>query len=117
MRKIIMLSIFALAAVIMVSCKEGKKEHKKDHDHEMNHDQHEMKNDGKTAIYQCPMDCEKGKTYNEPGKCPVCNMALKPVDSDQTAKQACGNENCVCEDCAQEKADGKTCSCGACASA
>ena len=29
--------------------------------------------------YQCPMDCEDGKTYEAEGKCPVCKMDLKPV--------------------------------------
>lgn len=29
------------------------------------------------AIYQCPMDCEKGKTYDKPGKCPICEMDLE----------------------------------------
>lgn len=29
------------------------------------------------AIYQCPMDCEDGKTYDKPGQCPVCEMDLK----------------------------------------
>ncbi len=29
------------------------------------------------AVYQCPMDCEKGKTYDKPGKCPVCEMDLE----------------------------------------
>jgi len=29
------------------------------------------------ATYQCPMDCEKGKTYDKPGKCPVCEMDLE----------------------------------------
>lgn len=29
------------------------------------------------AVYQCPMDCEDGKTYDKPGKCPVCEMDLK----------------------------------------
>jgi hypothetical protein len=31
----------------------------------------------KNAVYQCPMDCEKGKTYAQPGKCPVCEMDLE----------------------------------------
>ena len=31
----------------------------------------------KTATYICPMDCEKGKTYTAPGKCPVCGMDLE----------------------------------------
>ena len=29
------------------------------------------------ALYQCPMDCEKGKTYDKPGICPKCKMELK----------------------------------------
>ena len=29
------------------------------------------------ATYACPMDCENGKTYEQPGTCPVCGMDLK----------------------------------------
>ena len=29
--------------------------------------------------YICPMNCEKGKTYDQPGTCPVCNMNLEPI--------------------------------------
>ncbi len=29
--------------------------------------------------YQCPMKCEGEKTYHKNGKCPVCNMQMKPV--------------------------------------
>ena len=29
-----------------------------------------------THAYVCPMDCEKGKMYEQPGKCPVCHMKL-----------------------------------------
>jgi hypothetical protein len=29
--------------------------------------------------YLCPMHCEGEKTYDAPGKCPVCGMKLKPV--------------------------------------
>src|SRR5688572_11403563 len=32
--------------------------------------------------YRCPMNCEKGKTYNEPGKCPVCGMTLEHYDGE-----------------------------------
>ena len=32
-----------------------------------------------TAEYQCPMHCEGDKTYDKPGKCPVCGMNLKEV--------------------------------------
>ncbi len=33
------------------------------------------------STYACPMDCEKGKVYQEPGKCPVCEMDLILVES------------------------------------
>ncbi len=29
--------------------------------------------------FQCPMKCEKEKTYDRPGSCPVCEMELEPV--------------------------------------
>ncbi len=32
-----------------------------------------------SSAYACPMKCEGDKTYPDPGKCPVCGMALKPV--------------------------------------
>ncbi|MBN8644083.1 MAG: efflux RND transporter periplasmic adaptor subunit [Planctomycetes bacterium] len=31
------------------------------------------------AKYYCPMKCEGEKTYDQPGRCPVCNMKLKEV--------------------------------------
>lgn len=40
--------------------------------------QHDAHSDGASA-YQCPMKCEGDKTYDAPGTCPVCKMALKPV--------------------------------------
>lgn len=33
--------------------------------------------------YQCPMNCEGNKTYNQPGVCPVCNMQLVLVGNDE----------------------------------
>lgn len=30
--------------------------------------------------YRCPMNCEKGKTYDKEGKCPVCGMNLEHYD-------------------------------------
>lgn len=35
------------------------------------------------AKYQCPMNCEGNKTYNQPGECPVCNMQLVIVGIDE----------------------------------
>jgi hypothetical protein len=37
------------------------------------------------AKYICPMNCEDGKTYDEPGTCPVCNMDLEPMEIDESA--------------------------------
>jgi len=31
------------------------------------------------AAYSCPMKCEGEKTYDKPGKCPVCKMDLVAV--------------------------------------
>ncbi len=39
------------------------------------------------AKYFCPMKCEGEKTYDQPGRCPVCNMKLKEV---QVAPAAAG---------------------------
>ncbi len=36
-------------------------------------------NPKKRDIYQCPMKCQGAKTYNIPGKCPVCGMDIKKV--------------------------------------
>jgi Cu2+-exporting ATPase len=30
--------------------------------------------------YACLMKCEGTKTYDQPGKCPVCGMKLAPVE-------------------------------------
>lgn len=32
-------------------------------------------------VYQCPMDCEGNKTYNEKGSCPICKMDLTAVEN------------------------------------
>jgi len=38
--------------------------------------------------YICPMNCEKGKTYDQPGTCPICHMDLKPITVAQKANTA-----------------------------
>lgn len=35
------------------------------------------------AKYYCPMHCEGAKTYDKPGKCPVCSMNLKKQTTDK----------------------------------
>ena len=43
---------------------------------------HKSKDQQETK-YQCPMNCEGNKTYNQPGKCPVCDMQLVVVGIDE----------------------------------
>jgi hypothetical protein len=80
---IALITIFS-AAVLMVSCKEGAKKEVKIEKQEIhNHDK-----DMAEVAYQCPMDCEHGKTYAKEGNCPVCNMKLKKVASKSVDKDA-----------------------------
>ncbi len=62
------------------------------------------------VVYQCPMDCEHGKTYKEAGKCSVCNMNLKA----KSGEKACckGKDKAECKKNKAEckgKKDGKAC--------
>ncbi len=57
--------------------------------------------------YQCPMDCEQGKTYDEAGSCPVCKMDLKPV-------QAGGESTCSVHEDGNCSCEGKQCACTNC---
>lgn len=45
------------------------------------HDHSKMKKEeaSKKEAYQCPMKCEKDKTYAKKGTCPKCTMELKLV--------------------------------------
>ena len=42
-------------------------------------DKTKVEQTAENAEYACPMDCEKGKTYEQEGQCPVCGMDLKPL--------------------------------------
>ena len=69
MKKIILtLAIIVAVGFTFTSCKKDKKEEVKTEATE------EM---ASNVVYQCPMDCEKGKSYTENGNCPVCKMDLK----------------------------------------
>lgn len=63
-------TVLAIGSFAFVSCSENKEEATEQMHEEHNH----------SAMYQCPMDCENGKTYDEAGKCPVCNMDLKEME-------------------------------------
>lgn len=56
------------------------------------HHQHKAGNSSATAgdgpqVFACPMDCEKGKSYEQAGKCPVCGMALEAQAPAPAAEQ------------------------------
>ncbi|MBP8238936.1 MAG: hypothetical protein KAX50_03200 [Saprospiraceae bacterium] len=40
------------------------------------------------AKYICPMNCEKGKTYDQPGSCPVCHMDLEAMKAEVADNKA-----------------------------
>lgn len=72
MKKAILMMAFAIATVSVVSCdKKAKTESTTEHE---GHDH--KAGDAHQLAYVCPMDCEKGKTYETAGKCPVCKMDL-----------------------------------------
>ncbi len=70
MKKTILMFAFAIATLSLTSCKsETKSEITTETTTETTETTAEV-------AYACPMDCEKGKTYTEKGKCPVCEMEL-----------------------------------------
>lgn len=97
MKKLILiLAVVTVVSVAFTSCKSDKKEDAKT----------EKKADmASNEVYQCPMDCEDGKSYTEAGSCPVCKMDLKAktVDMDDNSHKKHA-KNCTC------KADGE-CKC------
>ena len=44
------------------------------------HTHEQGKSSQSKTVYQCSMKCEGEKTYDAPGKCPVCNMQLVSID-------------------------------------
>ena len=104
MKKSILLvaAIFSIA-VIFTSCKESKKEEVKTESHE-GHDHESDSGVTSKEAYKCPMDCEKGKSYEEAGVCPVCKMDLK--------KQLV--ENTVVSSCKSKEGVAKSKECGKC---
>ena len=72
MKKSILILAFAIATLSVVSCNKNEKTETTTEHEGHNHKEGEAHK----VAYECPMDCEKGKTYSEPGKCPVCEMEL-----------------------------------------
>ncbi len=78
MKKTILMFAFAISTFAFVSCKgEAKDETTTEATTEVT-DEH-TEGEMHMASYACPMDCEKGKVYDAPGQCPVCEMDLTEV--------------------------------------
>ncbi|MBI3519260.1 MAG: hypothetical protein HY062_07870 [Bacteroidetes bacterium] len=66
-------------ALFLASCGSETKKETKDAEH---HEHSDSTEHSGTHTYMCPMNCENGKTYREPGKCPKCGMELEHNDND-----------------------------------
>ena len=81
MKKTILMFAFAVATLSMTSCKSEPKTETTTETESV------IKTTNEEVAYVCPMDCEKGKTYAEPGKCPVCEMDLVASNDATTETQ------------------------------
>lgn len=102
MKKSIVLfaAIFSFA-VLFTACKENKKEEVKEEVKIESHEGHDHEEgEMSSSVYQCPMDCEKGKTYEVAGNCPVCKMDLKEISNETAHVEGCkciASGECRCE--------------------
>ena len=83
MRKIILPAVIAF---LMASCSEPKKDIGSTSTTDTISSSPTSQDSSQVAaVYQCPMDCEHGKTYDKAGVCPVCGMDLIKKEEDATA--------------------------------
>ncbi len=104
MKKLILtLAVVTVVSFAFTSCKNDKKEEVKTE---------ETMKTAANEVYQCPMDCEDGKSYTEAGSCPVCKMELKAktvdMDGDSHKMHA---ENCTCKSGGECKCAPGECKC------
>lgn len=66
---VVMAGVFVFGMATFVGC--GNNSH-----HHENGEHHEHMEEA----YACPMKCEGDKTYDEAGKCPVCEMDMEKVE-------------------------------------
>lgn len=94
-------ALLVLFTLFSISCKDKTKTTPKE----------ETKKEISSVAYQCPMDCEKGKTYSEKGSCPVCKMDLKQIGhsadcscTSHDGKCQCKEGECNCSKCSEHNA-------------
>jgi len=71
-KSILLIVLFFGLSMLTFSCKDNQKQTSETELHEAHLDK-----------YKCPMDCEDGKTYDEEGECPVCEMGLQKVKEEE----------------------------------
>ena len=92
MKRVLYLSMILLSiSIVVVSCKD--KEAQEDNTEASTSLGAEKADLAMNAEYQCPMDCENGKTYDKEGECPECKMALKKVDKSEDRDDSDHGEN------------------------
>ena len=101
-----LLAVIFSFAVMFTACKETKKEEVKTQNNDT-HDHAKVEIDSKD-VYQCRMDCEKGKTYDKEGSCPVCKMDLKEKSLKSDSEHA---EGCKCKEGRECKCEDGKCEC------
>lgn len=109
MKKIFfILTVMLSVSLMFTSCKESKKGEMNHESHE-GHDHDNLKKEASSKVaYQCPMDCEKGKTYEAKGSCPVCKMDLKSKSSKMDSDHVDG---CKCIESGECKCESGKCQC------
>ena len=84
MRRLIFLILLAFCISTMTfSCKEKKETETTRTEENKAADKADI---AMNEVFQCPMDCEEGKTYDKEGKCPICEMDLKKAEGDEEHK-------------------------------
>ena len=78
MKKLLVYALLVCCmSIVVISCKESKE---KESGSSLAAEEAEL---AMNDVFQCPMDCEEGKTYDEEGSCPVCKMDLKKVEHEE----------------------------------
>lgn len=97
MKKLVMLLVLTLCiSTIVASCKDSKKETEKEVEQtELGVEKADL---ALNDVYKCPMDCENGKTYDKEGTCPVCEMNLKKVETEEESSNHQNEEGEELED-------------------
>lgn len=88
-KTILLLTLFLCTSITVISCKDSKKETEAEQT-ELGVEKADM---AMNDVYICPMGCEKDKTYDKGGKCPVCKMDLKKVENKEESDSDSDNHD------------------------